>query len=200
MSISLRVLRFSVDGTLAKAWASRKSFQPKPDITPLMTRARVRPVFARHDHRGPAQTETDPMPRPTRQNSNAEADFRGENATHASTTDPDTALQEIPRHRGNAMLHRSRADGEPLGQDRAGRADPDRWPWRTTHGTRHDPPLFPQIAPATDAWCGGQGIQRCQVPCRPAPSLGYAPRRPEVSLLNDRRPHHPAQGLCPASL
>jgi hypothetical protein len=35
------------------------------------------------------------MPRPTRQNRNAEVDFRGEkrsNATHASTTDPDARL------------------------------------------------------------------------------------------------------------
>ncbi len=35
------------------------------------------------------------MPRPNRQNSNAEVDFRGEkrsNATHASTTDPDARL------------------------------------------------------------------------------------------------------------
>ncbi len=40
-------------------------------------------------------TETDPVPRPNRQNRNAEVDFRREkrsNATHASITDPDTRL------------------------------------------------------------------------------------------------------------
>jgi hypothetical protein len=41
------------------------------------------------------QTEIAPMPRSSRQNRNAEVDFRGEkrsNATHASTTDPDARL------------------------------------------------------------------------------------------------------------
>lgn len=89
---------FSVDGTLVKAWASMKSFQPKPDIirpddegpgdppSPDMTTA---------DQPEPTQTETDPMPRPTRQHRNVEVDFRGKtrsNATHASTTDPDARL------------------------------------------------------------------------------------------------------------
>ena len=68
---------FSVDGTLVKAWASMKSFQPKADDTA-------------------PDDETTPMPRPTRhQSRNAEVDFRGEkrsNATHASTTDPDARL------------------------------------------------------------------------------------------------------------
>ena len=43
----------------------------------------------------PQKTETASMPRPNRQNRNAEVDFRGEkrsNATHASTTDPDARL------------------------------------------------------------------------------------------------------------
>ena len=89
---------FSVDGTLVKAWASMKSFRPKakgapkddegpgdpptPDITPQNQPAET-------------QTETDPMPRPTRQHRNAEVDFRGEkrsNATHVSTTDPEARL------------------------------------------------------------------------------------------------------------
>jgi len=92
---------FPVDGTLVKAWASMKSFQPKagsappygpdddgpgdPPIsdTPPTTRSET-----------PA-AETAPMPRTTRRNRNAEADFRGEkrsNATHTSTTDPDARL------------------------------------------------------------------------------------------------------------
>jgi transposase len=61
---------FSVDGTLIQAWASHKSFQPKPD---------------RSD--GPP-----PGPTPGR---NAERDWRGQkrsNETHASTTDPDARL------------------------------------------------------------------------------------------------------------
>ena len=88
---------FSVDGTLVKAWASMKSFQPKADDTP--------PDDDPGDPPGPDATaedlteateaETAPMPRPTRQSRNTEVDFRGErrsNATHASTTDPDARL------------------------------------------------------------------------------------------------------------
>lgn len=86
---------FSVDGTLVKAWASMKSFQPKaadapPDDDPGSP---PEPGTTAEDH--PEITETDPMPRPSRQNRNAEVDFRGEkrsNATHASTTDPDARL------------------------------------------------------------------------------------------------------------
>ncbi|TGN37460.1 IS5 family transposase, partial [Paracoccus liaowanqingii] len=89
---------FSVDGTLVKAWASMKSFQPKPDITPPDDEGPgdpPSPDMTTADQPEPTQTETDPMPRPTRQHRNAEVDFRGErrsNATHASTTDPDARL------------------------------------------------------------------------------------------------------------
>lgn len=89
---------FSVDGTLVKAWASMKSFQPKERA-------------ASDGHEGPGDppdssvpptsssdqsiAEPDPMTRPTRRNRNAEVDFRGErrsNATHASMTDPEARL------------------------------------------------------------------------------------------------------------
>ena len=87
---------FSVDGTLVKAWASMKSFQPKAEDPPPgedsgpgdppSTRTADLP-----DQPQP-ETETTPMTRPAR---NAEVDFRGEkrsNATHASTTDPEARL------------------------------------------------------------------------------------------------------------
>ena len=87
---------FSVDGTLVKAWASMKSFQPKAEDPPPgedsgpgdppSTRSADLP-----DQPQP-ETETTPMTRPAR---NAEVDFRGErrsNATHASTTDPEARL------------------------------------------------------------------------------------------------------------
>lgn len=89
---------FSVDGTLVKAWASMKSFQPKPDITPPDDEGPGNPPSpdtTTADQPEPTQTETDPMPRPTRQHRNVEVDFRGErrsNVTHASTTDPDARL------------------------------------------------------------------------------------------------------------
>ena len=85
---------FSVDGTLVKAWASMKSFQPKvgdtpPDDDPGSPPGPDAPAETPPE---PTEHETDPMPR---QNRNAEVDFRGEkrsNATHASTTDPDARL------------------------------------------------------------------------------------------------------------
>jgi hypothetical protein len=100
---------FSVDGTLVKAWASMKSFQPKaggtpPDDDPGSPPG---PGATAEDHPEPTEPETDPMPRERHQNRNAEVDFRGEkrsngchwnaiglsdNGNHASTTDPDARL------------------------------------------------------------------------------------------------------------
>lgn len=89
---------FSVDGTLIKAWASIKSFQPTAGGAPPDDEGSDDPTAhgTASDHR-PAESEpeTKPMPRPTRQNRNAEVDFKGEkrsNATHASTTDPEARL------------------------------------------------------------------------------------------------------------
>ena len=90
---------FSVDGTLVKAWASMKSFQPKEGMaTPDYDDPGGPPppadeITANTDQ--PQQTETQPMPDTPRQTRNAEVNFRGEkrsNATHASVTDPDARL------------------------------------------------------------------------------------------------------------
>ncbi len=78
---------FSVDGTLVKAWASMKSFQPKADAAPPDNEGRGDPP----DN----AAETDQRPRKTKPHRNAEIDFKGEkrsNATHASTTDPEARL------------------------------------------------------------------------------------------------------------
>lgn len=89
---------FSVGGTLVRAWTLRKSFQPKPDITPPNDEGPgdpPLPATTAADQREHTQTNTDQMPRPTRQCRNAEINFRGKNRsnlTHASTTDPDTRL------------------------------------------------------------------------------------------------------------
>jgi transposase len=88
---------FSVDGTLVKAWASMKSFQPKdadapPDDDPGGPPGPDSPA---EDHPEQPPSETAPMPRPDHQSRNAEVDFRGEkrsNATHVSTTDLDARL------------------------------------------------------------------------------------------------------------
>jgi transposase len=86
---------FSVDGTLIKAWASMKSFQPKPDDTPPDDPDPGDPPGPAPDDHDQDRPETAPMTRPARRDRNAEVDFRGEkrsNATHASTTDPDARL------------------------------------------------------------------------------------------------------------
>ena len=164
---------FSVDGTLVKAWASMKSFQPKAGDTPSDDDPGSPPGAdtTAEDQPEPPEPETAPMPRATRQNRNAEVDFRGEkrtNTTHASTTDPDARLyKKVPWHRRHALLHRPCLDGEPLGPDRAGRLDPSRRPCRTARCTGHDPPPLPRIDPATDAG-RGQGLRRGRVCRRPA--------------------------------
>jgi transposase len=88
---------FSVDGTLIKAWASMKSFQPKATETPPDDDpgGPPGPESLVEDHAKQPPSEIAPMHRPDRQSRNAEVDFRGErrsNATHASTTDPDARL------------------------------------------------------------------------------------------------------------
>jgi transposase len=92
---------FSVDGTLVKAWASMKSFQPKDGAPPDRDNDPGDPpppptqqTAADTDHQ-PQQTETQPMSDTARQPRNAEVNFRGtkrSNATHASVTDPDARL------------------------------------------------------------------------------------------------------------
>ncbi len=93
----------SVDGTVVKAWASMKGFQPKGEGAPPDEDGdRGDPPYDCSDAapdqpqtETETQPETAPMTRPARRDRNAEADFRGEkrsNATHASTTDPDARL------------------------------------------------------------------------------------------------------------
>jgi transposase len=88
---------FSVDGTLVKAWASMKSFQPKAEGAPSKDEGPGDPPG--HDIAAdqPVQPELEPkpMPRATHQHRNAEVDFRGEkrsNTTHVSTTDHEARL------------------------------------------------------------------------------------------------------------
>jgi Transposase DDE domain/Transposase domain (DUF772) len=91
---------FSVDGTLIKAWASMKSFQPKADAAPPGEGGGPEdppppPPSSATDAPEPTRPEPDPMPHPTSKNRNAEVDFRGQkrsNATHASVTDPEARL------------------------------------------------------------------------------------------------------------
>jgi hypothetical protein len=99
----------SVDGTLVKAWASMKSFQPRAEANPPDDEGAGDPPGPDAPTRDtPAQSEpeTAPMPRPTRHNRNAEVDFRGEkrsNATHVSKTDPEARLYKKSPGTGAAL-------------------------------------------------------------------------------------------------
>ncbi len=100
---------FSVDGTLIKAWASMKSFQPKAEVSPPDDEGPGEPPAPdTNPETAPSETpaETDPMPRNSSRHRNAEVDFRGEkrsNATHASTTDPDARLYRKPLGTGAVL-------------------------------------------------------------------------------------------------
>lgn len=90
---------FSVDGTLVKAWASMKSFQPKEGTTPQDDDPSGSPSpptgETSPDTDQAQQTETQPMTDTPRQTRNPEVNLRGQkrsNATHASVTDPDARL------------------------------------------------------------------------------------------------------------
>jgi hypothetical protein len=148
---------FSVDGTLVKAWASMKSFQPKagdmpPDNDPGSPPG---PDATAEDQPEPSAPETTTMPRPIRHNRNAEVDFRGEkrtNATHVSTTDPDARLYKKSPGTGAVLCFMGGGgsengpgdrfpddgpDGEPERVHRAGRPDPGGWPCRTARRAKH---------------------------------------------------------------
>lgn len=89
---------FSVDGTLVKAWASMKSFQPKADAAPPEDDGPgdpPAPDATPETEPSEKSAETAQMPRKPKPYRNAEVDFRGEkrsNATHVSRTDPDARL------------------------------------------------------------------------------------------------------------
>jgi transposase len=89
---------FSVDGTLIKAWASMKSFQPKAEGSPPNEGGPgdpPTPAITPDNQPNRSEPETEPMPHPNHHNRNAEIDFKGEkrsNATHVSTTDPQARL------------------------------------------------------------------------------------------------------------
>ncbi len=87
---------FSVDGTLIEAWASMKSFKPKDGSQG--DDGDDSGTASRSDVKQPAKAMT----------RNPERDFRGEkrtNATHASTTDPDTRLYKKARGQAGRLCH-----------------------------------------------------------------------------------------------
>jgi transposase len=120
---------FSVDGTLVKAWASMKSFQPKAGDTPPDDDPGdpPGPDSPAEDHTKQPPSESAPMPRPVRQSRNAEVDFRGEkrsNATHASTTDPDARLYKKSPGTGAMLCFMGHALMDEAGSANGRRSSP----------------------------------------------------------------------------
>jgi transposase len=117
---------FSVDGTLIQAWASMKSFQPKPD--PAAPDRAPDKTGGDPPVPPPPTAETKPTPPPgpetksqeqPMQDRNAEVDFHGQkrsNATHASTTDPDARLYRKGKGKEAKLCHM----GHALMENRSG--------------------------------------------------------------------------------
>jgi transposase len=79
---------FSVDGTLVKAWASMKSFQPRAEGSPPDEPGGGpdEPLSAHpEDASEPPKPENPPMTRPAPRPRNAEVDFRGEKRSNGPT-------------------------------------------------------------------------------------------------------------------
>jgi transposase len=104
---------FSVDGTMVEAWASMKSFQPKPEAAPAgktdgdgpsagepaePAATSAKPEKTDQPQKTEPPKQADAQPKAEEQpmkDRNAEVDFHGQkrsNATHASTSDPDARL------------------------------------------------------------------------------------------------------------
>ena len=123
---------FSVDGTLVKAWASKpgrqslgvkawasmKSFQPKPEPAPPgedKGSDDPPPPPPAADVETPAQInpETAPTTSGKPNERNAEVDFRGQkrsNATHASVTDPEARLYKKSAGTGASLCFMGEED------------------------------------------------------------------------------------------
>ncbi len=193
-----------VDGRLVKAYASMKCVPPKaanthPNNDPGSP---IGPDRSANGRPEPTRTrsQTDPMPRPTRQNRNAEVDFRGKkrsNAARASTTEPDAGLYRKSLGTGAMLcftghaLVESRWDPIVQGEPTQGRG-----PCRTTGGARHDPPPFPRIGPATDARCG-QGFDAAGfvADLRHACGTPYVSQQSRCSAIDGRTTRHKGYAL-----
>ena len=83
---------FSVDGTLIGAWASHKSFQPKPDAA----------------GGGPSPASSDTASSGNTPSRNAEQNWRGQkrsNKTHQSVTDPDARLARKSNEQASILAY-----------------------------------------------------------------------------------------------
>ena len=94
---------FPVDGTLIKAWASLKSFQPRPEEA---SDSDGRPGSSAAQDEAANGADAAPGPKP-RKSRNPDVDFKGRkrsNPTHVSNTDPEARLHR-KSHRTGADLY-----------------------------------------------------------------------------------------------
>jgi transposase len=138
---------FQHDGTLIEAWASMKSFQPKPEpAAPERSGDDPPAPPATPAPRTTAQTETKSEDQPMQerndqeagsadahQGRNTEVDFHGQkrsNATHASTTDADARLYRKGKGKEAKLCHMGHALME----------NPQVWWWRRRSRAPPAPP------------------------------------------------------------
>ena len=196
---------FSVDGTLIKAWASMKSFQPKAEASPPddggpgePPAPSINPDPQPTRSEPETEPETEPMPRPDQRNRNAEVDFKGEkrsNVTHASTTDPEARLYKKSPGTGAVLCFMGGGgsenglgdrfpddgfDGEPTWSDCSGRPDPGGWPCRAKGRTGHGSSPFSGFGQAADTR-SRQGLRQCRLRRRSPASLRDPTCRPEIA-------------------
>jgi len=103
---------FSVDGTLVKAWASMKSFQPKPEAAPPGWRQAGRPAARRRRCRcrpPPPMPMPKPLPKPAPMTAPMTAlRIPGDMATCSDTIWPcipeDVATFEVPQLSGGLLV------------------------------------------------------------------------------------------------
>ncbi len=188
---------FSVDGTLVKAWASMKSFQPKAEASPPDDDGPgdpPAPDTTPETEPSDSPAETDPMPRNSHRRRNAEVDFKGEkrsNATHVSTTDPDARLYKKSPGTGAMLCF----IGHALMENRSGlvvqgdltQADGPAEPKGALDMIhRHSPGSTRQLTLGADKGYDASGfVSDLRQAC-------VTPHVAEIEILRDRWPNHPA--------
>jgi hypothetical protein len=189
---------FSVDGTLIEAWASMKSLQPKPppdgsggggaeEKSPAKPTSRETELSTTTETTPMTTPQSTPQSTPERtRDRNGEVDFRGQKrskATHQSTADPQARLYRKGQGQAGAvLLHGPRADGEPLGPDRRGRADKGGRARRARGCHCHDRAACAGLAAPPHAR-RRQGLRQCRLRGRVAPHVRGAGRGCEGERL-----------------
>ena len=178
---------FSVDGTLIKAWASMKSFQPKAGAEGS------EPPGAGSSGSGEASAEAQACEAaaPADKGRNAEVDFHGQkrsNETHGSVTDPDARLYRKGEGKEAKLCYM----GHALMENRSGLVVEASLSRADGHAERNAAlsMIEPRADRAVRITLGGRRLrQRAEIHERNAACGG------EIQGLGHRRPHNAARRI-----